>query len=229
MYLRWLDFINNNLKLVLGSSSEPRKQLLSDMGLKFDVIPSNFKENLVKTNPISYVENTCYEKLKSIVNDNKTKDIDVLITSDCIVTKDNIIYEKADCKNQAKEWLLSYSNKELIVYSSFCIAIIKKKPRHNINDLNENKEIKNINYVYDLIQQTDYCKVTMNYINEDIANQYINTGEWKNRAGAFAIQLLGKCLVKKTEGDFYSVIGLPMSKLIHSLEELLNKNYSKEV
>ena len=125
MHLRWINFVNNKLNLILGSSSIQRKQLLTEMGFKYEIIVPNFLENLPKKDAKSYVEETCYEKLNSIINDNKYNNMDIVVTSDCIVELDNKILEKADDEKEAINWIVSYSNKKLKVYSSVCIALIK--------------------------------------------------------------------------------------------------------
>ena len=212
MYLKWLNTINNK-KLILGSSSIQRKQILTEMGFKYDVIVSNFPENLSKTNAKEYVEQTCFEKLKCIVKDNPINDIDILVTSDSIVELDGKILEKAENEKEAIEWLISYSKKELKVLSSVCIAIIEK-------------DNKCINYIKDIDQFTETTLVEMNEITHEIAESYVKTGEWYNRAGAVAAQLIGRCLVKRINGDFYTIVGFPISAFCEKLPKILEKNYS---
>lgn len=210
MHCRWLKFINNR-KFILGSSSIPRKQLLDEMGVIYEVIVSNFPENLPKTDPKSYVESTCRGKLNSIVNDNPQRDIDILVTSDTILDMDGIILEKAENEKVAKEWLISYSSKQLRGLTSVCIALIHK--------------IDGINIIYDQTQFTEEVLLDMSYIDEEIAEFYIETGEWKNRAGALGIHLKGKVFIKKVNGDPNAMVGLPVSAFSVELSKILERNF----
>ena len=70
MICRWLNFINNK-KVVLASASPARKEILSSLGIKFQIIPSDFPEDLTKTSPKDYVRDTSENKYFYFLQKNK--------------------------------------------------------------------------------------------------------------------------------------------------------------
>ncbi len=214
MYLKWLNFINTK-KVILGSNSIQRKELFNEAGIKYDVIVSNFPENLPKSDPKKYVEDTSLGKLHSIINDNPSTDIDILITSDVVKVLDDIIIEKAENEEMAYKWLISFSEKTLKSVNSVCIALVEK-------------DNNNVNKIKDLDLFTTETFLKMNKIDDEIAKAYIKTGEWYNRSGAIAISRIGKSLVKEINGDFYTIVGFPFSEFSIRLSHLLEKHYGNK-
>ncbi|MBN2604238.1 MAG: Maf family protein, partial [Bacilli bacterium] len=66
----------------------------------------------------------------------------------------------------------------------------------------------------------DYAKVDFAEMNDDEINQYIKSKEPFDKAGAYGIQGIGAKFIKKIEGDYYSVMGMPVHKLYHKLKNL---------
>jgi septum formation protein len=63
--------------------------------------------------------------------------------------------------------------------------------------------------------------VTFRELSEELLDWYLATGEWRGRAGAYAIQGAGAALVKSVRGDYENVVGLPLSSLLDLYPELL--------
>lgn len=227
MLLKWRSFLNKK-KLILGSSSQERRKLFDELQINYSIIKSNFPEDLPKTDPKSYVEETCYNKLLSIVKDNANSDIDILITADTILTVDNKILEKAENEDEAFSWIMSYSEKEVLGISACCIALIRKRKRDVGDNEKDSTGLDKVNYVHDIIKFTEMTKIKMIRMNEDIVKEYIKTGDWKNRAGAIGVSSVGKLLVEKIDGCFYNVVGLSISALSKNIDIILNRNYNKE-
>ena len=66
-------------------------------------------------------------------------------------------------------------------------------------------------------------KVTFRTLSEDLLDAYVSSGEWRGRAGAYAVQGLGSMLVERVEGDLSNVIGLPLQRLFVLVPEIVGK------
>lgn len=210
MLLKWKNYLNTK-KVILGSESAQRKQILSEMGVNYECITSNFPENLPKSDPLKYVSDTCFNKFTTIIKDNSKKDFDFLITADSIVVLNNKILEKAESEEEAYSWIMSYSNKIVEVMTACCVGIIEK------NNHGEN-------IIKDIIQFTEKTNVKMIEMNDEIVKNYIKLGEWKGRAGAIGVHLYGKLLVEKYDGCHYNCVGFPISAFSRNLDILLERN-----
>eukprot|EP00340_Litonotus_pictus_P007873 CAMPEP_0170526552 /NCGR_PEP_ID=MMETSP0209-20121228/11945_1 /TAXON_ID=665100 ORGANISM="Litonotus pictus, Strain P1" /NCGR_SAMPLE_ID=MMETSP0209 /ASSEMBLY_ACC=CAM_ASM_000301 /LENGTH=189 /DNA_ID=CAMNT_0010816417 /DNA_START=16 /DNA_END=586 /DNA_ORIENTATION=- len=184
MLLKWKPLLNSK-KLILGSTSIQRKQILSDLGVEFEALGSSFAEDLPKLEPKKYVEATAYHKLLYLLKENPQKEMDFVLTADTIVVLEGKILEKTSSKEEAMLWLKSYSGKKLEVLTSCCFAVIEPSK--------EGKEIR------DFIQFTESSVLSMNVFDEEVVSLYLETEEWKNRAGAIAVQLYGKLLVNNNK------------------------------
>ena len=87
MVFKYIEYLNSK-KLILGTTSQPRRKVFTDLGINFEVIGSNFEENLEKTDPQSYVTNTCLRKFEEIIENNSDKIFDLLIT---VMSRKNIL------------------------------------------------------------------------------------------------------------------------------------------
>ena len=118
-----------------------------------------------------------------------------------------------------KKWPLSgqclFLKKSLKSVNSVCIALVEK----------DDKQINKIKD-FDLFTTETYLK--MNKIDDEIAKEYIKTGEWHNRSGAIAVARIGKALVKEINGDFYTIVGFPFSEFSIRLSQLLEKHYGNK-
>lgn len=114
------------------------------------------------------------------------EDGEVVLGSDTVVTSDGKIWGKPRDEREAREMLSFLSGKVHRVYTGVCV-------------------------VFDggVITSSDYTEVVFRKLSEEDISDYISSGEWRGKAGAYAVQGIGKSLVEKTEGDFWTVVGLP--------------------
>ena len=184
-------------KILLGSASPRRKELLQLIGLDFDVIVSDIEE-IVKEGlmPQEVVLEIALQKSKFIAK-NLTNEI--LITADTIVVLENEILGKPKDIEEAKLMLRKLSGKAHQVYTAFVIQDI---------------EAKKIDY--------DVQKTTVQMMPYDEAQiqAYIETKESLDKAGAYGIQGYGALLVEQIEGDYFNVMGLPISLLNRRLKQM---------
>lgn len=180
--------------LVLASSSPRRKEILEKAGFCFKVCASEADESIDDSLTIEEnVKATALRKAKEVYD--RYKD-DIVIGADTVVVSGSEILGKPADKNDAKRMLKLLSGSAHQVYTG--IAIVDK-----------NKEIAD-------------CVVTdviFRKLNEIEIDEYIATGEPFDKAGAYGIQERGSLLVKEVRGDYFNVMGLPISRLNEILRE----------
>ena len=182
-------------KVILKSSSPRRIELLKDMGVTFIQKAFYVDESMdeLKT-PEENVKNVALRK--ALVNKEEYLDY-IQIGCDTIVVLDNKIYGKPKDIDNAREILNELSGKTHKVISG--LAVIYEEKTYSI-------------YV------TSY--VTFKNLSENDIEEYIKTKECFGKAGAYAIQGIGKCLIEKYEGSLNNIIGLPTEKLEEILGEI---------
>ena len=180
------------MRIILASASPRRKELLKNLGLDFEVVPASIDEKIpFGIPPHLVVMDISYKKAKTLTK----YDDSLIIAADTIVVLNNEILGKPVDEEQAFTMLKSLSNKTHSVYTG--VAILYK-----------NKERR-------FFEKTD---VTFKNIDDETAKRYIKTGEPLDKAGAYGIQNKGALLVKSISGDYFNVVGLPISRLAEELK-----------
>uniref|UniRef100_A0AAQ5YX40 Acetylserotonin O-methyltransferase-like n=1 Tax=Amphiprion ocellaris TaxID=80972 RepID=A0AAQ5YX40_AMPOC len=202
-------------KLVVLASASPRRlEILRNVGLRFEVVPSWFKETLDKSlfkAPHEYAVETAKQKALEVARRMPIKHLktpDIVIGADTIVTVDGMILEKPVDKHDAYRMLSSLSGKEHSVYTGVAIVVCHEK---------ENEEVD-----YQLIQFYEETKVKFADLSEDMLWEYINSGEPMDKAGGYGIQALGGMLVEYVHGDFLNVVGFPLNHFCKQLSLIYN-------
>ncbi|MCD7840222.1 MAG: Maf family protein [Erysipelotrichaceae bacterium] len=178
--------------IILASSSPRRKELLENRGITFVVDASSIDEDLD--------ENLDIDKRLMHLAANKAYPIhqkyphDIVIGADTVVYYNNTIIGKPIDFNDAKRILLSLSNNKHRVYSAVAIY-----------------------YGDELECLIDYTDVYFKNV-EPYLDNYLQTNEWIDKAGAYGIQGTAGIFVDHIEGDIETVIGLPTDKVVHSLK-----------
>ena len=187
------------MDIILASSSPRRKEILGNTNLKFKIIKSNIDEVILsKESPYQVVMRLAYEKSMDIAYSNRDK---LIIGADTVVCLDDVILGKPKDELEAIEMINKLSGKTHQVITG--ISLI---------NLDANKKI--IDYV------VSYVKFK-NLSHEDVMD-YIQTNESLDKAGAYGIQGYGALLVEEIKGDYFNIVGLPISKL----SDLLKKHFS---
>lgn len=180
--------------LILASQSPRRKYLLEQAGLSFTIIPSDVDEESIRlSDPETYVKTLSKAKADDISNRFPESWV---IGADTIVLINNRILGKPNDRSQAETMLKQLSGQTHHVYTGYTICCKTKK-----------KEI------------TDVVKtgVVFKKLTHDEIQWYIRTDEPFDKAGAYAIQGLGTFLVKKINGSYTNVVGLPVCEVIETL------------
>ncbi|MGB9678711.1 MAG: nucleoside triphosphate pyrophosphatase [Thermoanaerobacteraceae bacterium] len=189
------------MNFILASGSPRRKELLDSLGLSFKIVKSDINEQSKEFEPSKYVMDIAYKKTYSVAN--SIKEESIVLGADTIVVIDNEILGKPQDEKRAFLMLKKLSGKMHKVYTG--LSIVRTPDLKYVNDFSETKV---------WIKKLD---------NEEIL-RYIKTGECLDKAGAYAIQGFGALIVEKIEGDYFNVVGFPLSKLSSLLKDNFNIN-----
>ena len=189
------------VKYVLASASPRRRELMSIISDKFEVVVSDADESAVdsaNTPPNIYVQELALLKAaasaKKVLKNKKA----VIIAADTIVVRDEEILGKPKDKEDAARILKSLSGREHEVYTGYCIMRIK--------------------------DAKTFCgsvktAVKFRELSDETIEKYIKTGEPMDKAGAYGIQAKGALLVESINGDYFNVVGFPVSEIAKRLYE----------
>lgn len=182
------------MRLVLASQSPRRKELLANLGYEYEVCPADIDEKVDDNTESIYVPEILSRK-KALHVLEKNPDA-VVIGSDTVVICDGKILGKPESEEEAKLMLRLLSGKKHTVATGLCVCD-KEKTRS-------------------LVSLTD---VYFYELSDELIDSYIKTGEPMDKAGAYGIQGAGSVLVKKIDGDYFTVMGLPVSQAARLLSE----------
>ena len=185
-------------KLVLASASPRRRELLSKIGLKFDIVPSKYDEKLDS-------DDFTYEKIEKIalckaqdIMDKVSKDA-IIISADTVVVLDGKILGKPHSKQDAFDMISALSGKTHEVITA--IAMIDMKNEKTIC-------------------RSQSTKVKFRKIETAEIEYYVSTEEPYDKAGAYAAQGLAAIFVEKIDGCFNNVVGISVYEVAQMLKEL---------
>ena len=189
------------MNIILASGSPRRREILANTNAKFDVLTSDVDERIFKfEEPTQLVLRLAFEKCMDIAINNPES---LVIGADTIVVLDNEILGKPKNEDEAFDMLSKLSNREHQVITGMSIVNIEN-----------NKKI--VDYT---ISNVKFKNLT----DQDIRD-YISTGECLDKAGSYGIQGYGALLVKEIQGDYFNIVGLPISKLSDILKADFNIN-----
>ncbi len=172
--------------IILASKSPRRKELLSLITEDFEIKSANVDETL----PDGIAPDKAVEYLSKIKAMPLKNDTDTIIGADTVVAVDGKILGKPADHEDAYNMLKMLSGKWHSVFTGITVI----KPEKTITVSVE-------------------TKVKFFELNDDEIFKYINTGECDDKAGAYGIQGKGALLVEKIDGDYFNVVGLPVSTL----------------
>ena len=187
-------------QLILASSSPRRRKLLKKLNIEFLVEGSRVKEAVNKHDlPEQIVQKLASDKALDVAGKNSDS---LVIGADTIVVFEDKILEKPVDREHAFKMLKQLSDKTHHVYTG--VAIVKNDKAGNIHSKTTFSEC---------------TEVTFGRLETDEIRSYIDTGGPMDKAGAYGIQdNWGAVFVKKIDGDYYNVMGLPLHHLYHELK-----------
>lgn len=184
-----------NKPIVLASRSPRRQELLKQAGITYEVDPADIEEVMDPSLPLD-------KRIMALAKDKATAVLArhndrIVVGADSVVVLNDKIMGKAKDVTEARTFLEQLSGKVHQVITG--VAIMKESYCETFCEISD---------VY-------FYPLTSSEIEE-----YLATLEWQDKAGAYAIQGLGCRFVKKIEGDYNNIVGLPVSHLYHQLLKL---------
>jgi septum formation protein len=191
--------ISSSIPIFLASKSPRRRNLLKQLNLKFKSFSVEMDENILPgEKPYNAVLRLSKEKLT--LAKSKIKD-GIIITADTIVVLDKTILGKPLDKKDAFRMLKLLRGKTHIVYTGYSI----------FNSRTDK-----------IISEYEKTEVTFRELTNEEITDYINGGSPMDKAGAYGIQDdFGAVFIKKINGCYYNVVGLPLAKFYHALLRIL--------
>lgn len=192
-------------KVILASASPRRRELLAQIGMDFKVIISKADENISEPAPEQLVMKLSDIKAMAVYEEHGIEDeATIILGADTVVAFGGKVLGKPKDTQQAKEMLSMLSDNTHQVFTG--VTILYKKQGG-------------------LKSETFYDKTTVyTYpISDKEIDQYIMTGEPMDKAGSYGIQGIGAKFIKKIDGDYNNVVGLPVSKIYQKIKEIENE------
>lgn len=184
-------------KIILASTSLRRHVLAQDMGLEFEVVPSNYEEDMTMAlSPAELAKTLAKGKAADVAKGRKEG---IVIGIDTFVVFGDKKLGKPKNEEDAFNMLKSFSGKWQEVYSG--VSII---------DCTSGQEIIDC----------EVTKVKFRNLNDDEIRKYIATGEPMGKAGAYAIQGLSSIFIERVEGCFFNIMGFPIHNVYKNLKKL---------
>jgi len=177
------------MQLILGSRSPRRRELLAQFNVPFHACSPVFDEEAIpfSGDPTAYASTLAKGKGLSL---QETYPQGVILTADTVVYKDGKIFNKPQNAEEAKSFLHFFANARQMVYTAVCVT-----------------------YNGHQFCEVEGTEVLFNELSEAQIDAYVAQNHWQGRAGGYTIQSMGGLLVNRIDGDFYNVVGFPLSKV----------------
>ncbi len=177
-------------EIILASGSPRRKELLELAGVPFTVQTAEVDESIpVGTSPEDAVQMLAVKKARAVQAGGQ-----LVLAADTVVALDGVIFGKPRNQEEAKAMLRTLSGKVHQVHTGVCIRQGE--------------------------QETVFCEtaqVEFYPLTEEEISRYVDSGEPMDKAGAYGIQGKGALLVRGIQGDYYTVVGLPLARVVRAM------------
>jgi len=203
---------NSRIKLILASASPRRKELIGYLGIPFEIKTMNVPEESSETDPVKFSLEIAKLKGKAVVTElNKMQGLAPLyvISADTIVCSSGKIYGKPKNRDEAREFLTELSGRTHSVFTSVSAQLL-------------------INGKLKVLDFTEESKVTFNHINTQLLDNYLDTGDSLDKAGAYGIQGPSLTFISKVDGDYANVVGFPLSRFVMESERFFKSVFKHE-
>jgi septum formation protein len=180
--------------ILLASTSPQRRAILEQLGIPFEAVAPRYEEHDAPgADPVELVREHARGKVRSVAGEAAGRPV---LGVDTAVVLDGVVYGKAADAAEAEAMLDALGGRVHAVVSGLCL----------VTDGWEALEHERTLVAFRAVTRRDLAA-------------YLGTGEWRGRAGAYAIQGRGAALVERIEGDYLNVVGLPATLLVRLLAE----------
>lgn len=183
------------MRLILGSQSPRRKEILNYFAIPFVQIPSSFDEASIdfKGDPVQYAEELSLKKAQALASRFSG---DVILTADTVVYQDGKIFNKPKNEEEAFQMLRAFSGRWQQVFTGVTVQ------RDQV--------------VYTACEET---RILFHSLTDEQIGLYLGSASFLDKAGGYAVQAAGSILISRLDGCYYNVMGLPVNRI----KELLHK------
>lgn len=193
------------MKIILGSQSPRRRELLGGIIKKFEIIPSEFDESTINKldfpDPKDFVLVQSQKKAEELAN--RIGDADIVITADTIVAIDGKILGKPHTHEVAYQMISELSGRPHHVITGVHVSFPKLKKA---------------------VSFTETTLVIFDELPEPVIRAYADSEDPLDKAGAYGYQSGAMSLVKKIDGDYFNVVGLPVHHLAREIYKVLSES-----
>ena len=181
--------------MILASNSKRRQEILRDMGFNFKVLTADIEEISDKKEISEMILDIAEKKLDKIAKENVNE---FVLAADTVVELEGRIFGKPKSREEAESFLKTLSSKTHKVITAYVFKNISK----NI-----------------VIKDVVISKVKFYDLDDETIKWYLDTSEPFDKAGAYGIQGQGRALVEKIEGDYFAIMGFPVSNFLKNLRK----------
>lgn len=183
-------------RIILASKSPRRKQIMDELYIPYEIIVANIEEKINLNNDLKEeIEKLSFLKALKVFDDNKDA---VVIGADTIVVVNNKVLGKPKDALDAKNMLKMLQNSKHYVITA--VTILSSEKSETFSNISE---------------------VFFNEMSDKEIEDYIKTNEPMDKAGSYAIQGIGSKFINKINGDYYAIMGLPISEVYKRLKEYI--------
>lgn len=189
---------NSKYKLILGSQSPRRKELLQWIYIPFEIVTSNIDEVSDEKNVELLVQDLAYQKALHVYESIKSKEANpFVIGADTIVVLDGEVLGKPKDREDAKKMLTKLMGKS-----------------HDV--------LTGVSFIYKEGEEKffDRTKVYFDQISDELLELYLNTEESMDKAGSYGIQGAALGFIGKLEGSYSNVVGLPVNLVLQKMKSI---------
>jgi septum formation protein len=188
----------NSQKIILGSASPRRQELMRLAGYAFEVFVPNIEEaRRPGETPEVYVRRNATEKAAKTLEHKQG----LVVSADTIVVLGDRVLEKPTDKSDAKAMLRSLSGQTHHVITGVCLATAAHREVFTVT-----------------------TAVTFNELIDAEIDQYVSTGEPLDKAGGYAAQGIGSYMIRTIQGSYTNVVGLPMAEVVAIMRSKFRAN-----
>lgn len=181
--------------MILASNSKRRQEILRDMGFNFKVLTADIEEISDKKEISEMILDIAEKKLDKIAKENVNE---FVLAADTVVELEGRIFGKPKSREEAESFLKILSGRTHKVITAYVFKNISK----NI-----------------VIKDVVISKVKFYDLDDEIIKWYLDTSEPFDKAGAYGIQGQGRALVERIEGDYFAIMGFPVSNFLKNLRK----------
>lgn len=191
-------------RLVLASASPRRAALLSQIGLTFEVRPSDVEEPLLSGSAAEVTQKLALLKADAVARQYADA---IIIGADTLVSLEGELLGKPTDDAHAREMLMRLSGTCHEVVTGVALIVANSSRRRGLQPRTVSREIV----------WTETTNVYFREVHSTEIAAYIASGEASDKAGAYGIQGRGAAFVKRVEGCYFNVVGLPLASLVEQL------------